>query len=354
MMDDRVQPSDLELAALISSKICHDLIGPVGNINNGLEILDEEDDAQSRNYALDVIRNVTETASARLHPLVHRNESDLEAQRFVTAFTGDEFFLRDHVVQGAKVLPGVCYLEMARAAVERSAGRGRRVGVLTDVVWARPLRVAGRCEVELAVYPAAADAADFAVYCGDRETGLHAQGRAVWRDDALAPVLPLELAALRAGCAEELSPAACYATFEAMGLVYGEAHRGLAWVGRGRDAAGARYVLAQVRLADRVSATVPDYVLHPGLLDSALQASVGLWGEGDAARAALPFALERLEVWSPISAEAWVQVREVSEPGSGVQKLDAVVCDASGAVCVRLGGLVLRSLEPAVPAKPQV
>jgi histidine phosphotransferase ChpT len=65
-MAERVQPNDLELAALISSKICHDLIGPVGNINNGLEILDEEDDAQSRNYALDVIRNVTETASARL------------------------------------------------------------------------------------------------------------------------------------------------------------------------------------------------------------------------------------------------------------------------------------------------
>jgi histidine phosphotransferase ChpT len=65
-MAERIPPSDLELAALISSKICHDLIGPVGNINNGLEILDEEEDAQSRNYALDVIRNVTETASARL------------------------------------------------------------------------------------------------------------------------------------------------------------------------------------------------------------------------------------------------------------------------------------------------
>jgi histidine phosphotransferase ChpT len=65
-MAERVHPTDLELAALISSKICHDLIGPVGNINNGLEILDEEDDVQSRNYALDVIRNVTETASARL------------------------------------------------------------------------------------------------------------------------------------------------------------------------------------------------------------------------------------------------------------------------------------------------
>ncbi len=65
-MTERAQPTDLELAALISSKICHDVIGPVSAINNGLEIFDEEDDAQSKNYALDVIRNVTETASARL------------------------------------------------------------------------------------------------------------------------------------------------------------------------------------------------------------------------------------------------------------------------------------------------
>jgi histidine phosphotransferase ChpT len=65
-MKERAQPTDLELAALISSKICHDVIGPVSAINNGLEILDEEEDAQSKNYALDVIRNVTETASARL------------------------------------------------------------------------------------------------------------------------------------------------------------------------------------------------------------------------------------------------------------------------------------------------
>lgn len=59
-------PTDLEFAALISSKICHDVIGPVGAIYNGLEILDEDDDADAKTYALDVIRNVTEQASARL------------------------------------------------------------------------------------------------------------------------------------------------------------------------------------------------------------------------------------------------------------------------------------------------
>lgn len=65
-MNQRIQPSDLELAALISSKICHDVINPVGAIYNGLEILDEDDDAQAKTYALNVIRNVTEQASARL------------------------------------------------------------------------------------------------------------------------------------------------------------------------------------------------------------------------------------------------------------------------------------------------
>lgn len=65
-MNQFVEPSDLELAALISSKICHDVINPVGAIVNGLEVLEEEDDADARSNALDVIRNVTETASARL------------------------------------------------------------------------------------------------------------------------------------------------------------------------------------------------------------------------------------------------------------------------------------------------
>lgn len=63
--DDR-HPSDLELAALISSKVCHDIIGPVGAIYNGLEILAEDKSAETQSYALDVIRNVTEQASARL------------------------------------------------------------------------------------------------------------------------------------------------------------------------------------------------------------------------------------------------------------------------------------------------
>jgi len=58
---------DLEIAALLASKICHDVIGPVGAIYNGLEVLDEEGtDESSKAYALDVIRSFTKQASAKL------------------------------------------------------------------------------------------------------------------------------------------------------------------------------------------------------------------------------------------------------------------------------------------------
>ena len=74
--------------------------------------------------ALELIRQFfgRPTASARLHPLVHLNISTLTQQRYRTQLTGDEFFLRDHRVRmptgsAVGVLPGVAYLEMARAAI---------------------------------------------------------------------------------------------------------------------------------------------------------------------------------------------------------------------------------------------
>ncbi len=58
--------SDLELAALVASRICHDLISPVGAIANGLEVMDEDSDRDMRAHAMDLIRNSAARASAKL------------------------------------------------------------------------------------------------------------------------------------------------------------------------------------------------------------------------------------------------------------------------------------------------
>ncbi|MCP4264198.1 MAG: polyketide synthase, partial [Candidatus Brocadiaceae bacterium] len=80
-----------------------------------------------------------------IHPLLHENTSDLFEQRFTSTFTGKEFFLNDHQVKGKKVLPGVGYLEMARAAVEKVSGESEEGTAihLKNVVWSQPLVVDG-------------------------------------------------------------------------------------------------------------------------------------------------------------------------------------------------------------------
>ncbi|WP_284775939.1 histidine phosphotransferase ChpT [Agrobacterium sp. lyk4-40-TYG-31] len=52
-----------DLAALLCSRVCHDVISPVGAINNGLELLDE---GGSDADALDLIRTSAVNASVRL------------------------------------------------------------------------------------------------------------------------------------------------------------------------------------------------------------------------------------------------------------------------------------------------
>jgi len=56
----------LDLAALLCSRVCHDLISPVGAIVNGLEVLEEEKDEGTKEFALDLIRKSAGTASAKL------------------------------------------------------------------------------------------------------------------------------------------------------------------------------------------------------------------------------------------------------------------------------------------------
>ncbi len=57
---------DIDLAALLCSRVCHDVISPVGAIANGLEVLEDEDDKEMRQIAFDLITQSAKAASAKL------------------------------------------------------------------------------------------------------------------------------------------------------------------------------------------------------------------------------------------------------------------------------------------------
>jgi histidine phosphotransferase ChpT len=56
----------LDLAALLCSRVCHDLISPVGAIVNGIEVMEEDKNEETKAFALDLIKKSAHQASAKL------------------------------------------------------------------------------------------------------------------------------------------------------------------------------------------------------------------------------------------------------------------------------------------------
>ncbi|MFF2910653.1 SDR family NAD(P)-dependent oxidoreductase [Paenibacillus sp. NPDC057934] len=289
--------------------------------------------------------------SVRLHPLLHENISDFTEQKYSSTWTGEEFFLTDHRVQGRKVLPGVAYLEMARAASENATGPTGRIGDgqavrIKNVVWINPVVVGEEPErVQIGLYPEENGEIGFEVYQEEQETGeaaVYSQGRVAWFEASGMP--QLDVTGKQKDCDGRVITAdECYEAFEKMGISYGAAHRGIEriYVGEGQ-------VLAKLLLPGGVADTLEQYVLHPSLLDSALQACLGMViGDGLGNKPLLPFALGQIEVYAPCTAAMWAWVRHSAggEADGKVQRLDIDLCDESGQVCIQMREFTSRVLE---------
>jgi histidine phosphotransferase ChpT len=57
-------PTDLDFTSLLASRLCHDVIGPVGAIQNGLELIAEDESMAA--MAMDLIKKSAAQATARL------------------------------------------------------------------------------------------------------------------------------------------------------------------------------------------------------------------------------------------------------------------------------------------------
>lgn len=64
-MAQETDPS-LALVAQLCSKLCHDLAGVIGAIANGAELLEDEDDEEIRNQAVELLAQSAEQAGRRL------------------------------------------------------------------------------------------------------------------------------------------------------------------------------------------------------------------------------------------------------------------------------------------------
>ncbi len=315
----------------------------------------------------------------KLHPLLHWNTSDLSEQRFSATFTGDEFFLADHRVKGRKVLPGVAHLEMARAALAMAAGTPENQGqaiVLKNVVWVRPIVFeGGLLHVNIGLFPLENGEIGYEIYegsgvrpgedvlqvslsgdtdisaaraprAGDHKAPAQVFSQGTARFERIREASVSDIKAFKAQCSRAVIPAAKhYGWLKEAGLDLGLTFQGIETIYVGDDCAMARLVMPS-----GVEPTMEGFVLHPGLLDAALQTASCLFNSSGAFELSIPFSLKSIEIFRGTATPMWSLARKAKGSASPKQNrveksmpaFDVEIYDASGNLCVRVLDIAFR------------
>ena len=272
---------------------------------------------------------------------VPRLEPTGPGRGLLTTFTGDEFYLRDHLVDGRKVLPGVVHLEVAAQAAREA---GIDASAIDDVVWLRSFDVNGvPSGIEVQLGPAEPDV-EFALVAPGDPRAVYASG--TLRHGTRPTVSPrTDLVALERSCPREVDPADLYRRLSAAGLRHGPA---LATVRALRM--GLNDALGRVSLPE-AAAALHAYVLHPALLDGALQILAAFNEDND--RLYMPFSVDRVVRTAPLTAACAVHVARRPGTTDGLRSFDVRLLDDAGDELVALVNLTTRRAGASAAPPPE-
>jgi polyketide synthase PksN len=277
---------------------------------------------------------VQAVTDVRLHPLLHWNESTLKIQRYGSQWSVDEIVLRDHRVDGQKVLPGAAGLELALAGVSLALETPNVR--LRQVAWTRPF-VAGEQGValKLELRPKTDGRVHFELRSLNGEAHVH--GKAEVTAGSLGG--SLDLKAIQARCERRISATELYTAFADRGLEYGPGFRVIVEM-----SCGDGEVLSVIELPSEWGDG--RYRLHPALVDGALQ-SLAMIGAGRCEGLELPFAVNEVECGEVLPRRCYAYGRIESDQG-GVRRYEAKLLGEHGEVLAHLGGLATRRVERGV------
>ncbi|WP_437923085.1 SDR family NAD(P)-dependent oxidoreductase [Sorangium sp. So ce291] len=300
-----------------------------------------------------------ESAAAAPHPMIDAELSSPDGLAYRKDLNAGAFYLKDHVVAGNIILPGVGHLELARAAGELAGGRPVRV--IRDVMWIKPILLDGpRHEVRVAITPDKQGVEYQIRHEGEGHAALYSRGRLAYEPPTNGRGDPprYDLEAIRSRCRELRDHDAFYRGYREAGFHYGPSFRVNQEV-RGNE----RESLGTLVLPDHLRQEFSRFGLHPSLLDASLQAITGIRLDvgREAPSLSIPFALGQLEILGPLPPVCYAYATLGSRRGEGareVLKFNVAIVDETGRALVRITDFSARAFKqeqdraPAAPAAP--
>lgn len=302
--------------------------------------------AAASRRALPPVDAVLQTQYAqKLHPILDRNESTLKQVMYTKTLTAQDWFIRDHLVNGTPILPGVVCLEMARAA-GTLANPEHGVSGLSDIAWTHPITVQDSLtDVQIRLEARKGGIVFGVDMVADNDQRMTCCQGKVDYDTAKTgdhAVQKLDIEAIKARCQTIEEQAAFYRRFRTSGISHGPRLQTIR-----RIHSNSAEALAELRFAAGDENEIQPFDLHTALLDGALQAVAGLVNSSAAENTLVPFGLERLEIIAPLQENGYAYVSfagHASGIANKADRYDIQIVDETGVLRIYIKGFVFRAI----------
>jgi len=274
----------------------------------------------------------------REHPLLGHRVPAVDGLWENTVDTTLLPWLNDHVILGSVLFPAAGYVEMALAAGQRILGA--TTVDLESVEIQRPLTLAPHVDPLAQISVDASDGVFRISSKADPEASdwtQHVRGRISGKEGQ--PDAPAgDLAALSAALPRLVGAEEFYSETTRRGMEYGPAFRGIRTLRLSRREASERAALAEIELGQIDARELSALRSHPTLLDSCLQAFVGLIALNERRDCAtIPVHIDRLRSLAPLPSRIFCHVVMRKEsPRSAIA--DFAIYDAEGQLLMTLEG----------------
>ncbi|MBL4659473.1 MAG: SDR family NAD(P)-dependent oxidoreductase, partial [Alcanivoracaceae bacterium] len=283
--------------------------------------------------------------TAAIHPLLDHNCSTFAKQEFSKQFNLQQYIFSDHIVDKLPTLPGVAYMEMARAAAQQASGF--KVTTLKNMVWASPINSLGSHDIRISLQHKNGEAHfEICTFEPSGKKNIHSQGKALCTPEATIPVLRKDLNAIKDRCSGFMTKKECYDLLSTRKLTYGDKLQAITGFHYGQKEG-----LTSLELPSGLAEAFNDYDAHPSILDGAVQSIISLLEYANTLTQPgvpyVPFVLSELNILKPLTHKGFAHLTldEGKRERDDIKKINIDILDESGQVLVQMKDFSFKAIS---------
>lgn len=266
-------------------------------------------------------------------PLIRKKSSENESNTFTVTLKADDFFLKDHLLQGSRVLPGVVYLELI---CEAGKALGAEVKKIRDLKWITPIQLeSGQKDIEVEVKEE--EGKFFHQITSLNEQGrkcLHCTCYSLVETPGQAIIQSISVNSIKELYKTPVNPDEIYDTCIKMGIYHGNSMRTIKEAYTGENGCLSFLSLEAV-------SKPKEYILHPAIMDGILQTVIGITEVREKLKEEpfVPYSIGELNINEPVGKSCYVQFTT----GNEKNKFNAAIFNEDGKVIMVIKDYLIKN-----------